>query len=203
MKGCGFLLGVAALLAIIQLWERCGWKTVGLKSISFTDFLAVLAISFLDLRMRALAFHLALPWGSAPSGHSAGDSGNRVTAVALLNVPWATLVGFVASDALFEELGSRAYIIERFFALTGNMWMAAAISWAVSILAHAYAWGARGALARAPELFLLVILYVWRRNLLASIAAHMLLDLGVLIFRLPPTLAIWILYLGGFTRRYP
>jgi len=83
----------------------------------------------------------------------------------------------VAEEALY-----RGFAIERLTALTGRRWLAALVALAAFVAAHLPFWGV-GAIATplvGGGFFTLV--YLWRRDLLACIVAHLAVDsVGLLL----------------------
>jgi membrane protease YdiL (CAAX protease family) len=82
---------------------------------------------------------------------------------------------------------------------TNNIWLAGAVSFSISVTQHVYSYGLEGGMRRAPAILLLVLLYVWRRNLPASMLAHFLMDEEQwLIRRLPVNVMRQVLRVSGF-----
>jgi len=179
------------LVAFVRWWEQRDWSSIGLKKMNWLDSAAVLATCVLAFAIKALGMRLA----PAPArGHPKGN--------ALLFLPRGLRFAYIAADAVVEELGSRAYLVERLTDIGGNIWIVGGVSWAASLLIHFRAWGFSGTLFRAPSLLLLVALYVWRRNLLASVLAHFLVDAELsLVVMLPKPLMRWILFALGFAQK--
>jgi membrane protease YdiL (CAAX protease family) len=102
------------------------------------------------------------------------------------------------ADALVEEIGSRAYVIERFSEMTGSMAVGGAVSWMVSVAMHVPFWGGAEAMQRGPWLLVYVCFYVWRRNLWASTLLHAISEAAIwlpLLVLAPPTIIRMIHFL--------
>jgi uncharacterized protein len=197
--GAADILGSAVstmlLVGLVGWWDERSWRSLGLKTPSALDVGIVLAAVIISLRVSGMVARWAETTQVRHDVQHVGGVGNP-----LLVIPWGLSVAYVTSDAVFEELGSRAYLIERFDSLTGSIWLAGSVSLLVSILGHVFAWGVGGALERAPQLLLLVTLYMLRRNLLVCVLTHILIDLRIFILVMPWGLQRWALYIGGFTR---
>jgi membrane protease YdiL (CAAX protease family) len=115
-----------------------------------------------------------------------------------LLIPRVLRFSSAAADSFAEEIGSRAYVIERFTMLTGKFWVGGCLSVAASLFMHIYIWGVHGAMERLPSLLLLTALYMWRRNLGASVLAHFLIDAELsLVLMLPKSIIHQIAFLLG------
>ena len=90
-------------------------------------------------------------------------------------------MAIIASGVLFEEVGTRAYVIEHVAQLTGSTALAGIASLCLAIGVHVPGRSLSAALSRGPVLLLLTMLYLWRRNILPGMIAHFLLDASVLI----------------------
>ena len=86
-------------------------------------------------------------------------------------------LGLVFTAAVCEEFMYRGFGIEELNDLTGSWWLAGAISWAGFTLAHVDRYGWSPALA-IPAIAgaLLTLVYLWRRNLPASMLLHFMID---------------------------
>ena len=82
--------------------------------------------------------------------------------------------------------------------LTGELWVGGCLSVAVSLSMHFYVWGAHGGIERLPSLLLLAGLYLWRRNLGASVLAHFLIDAELsMVLMLPKSIIHQVAFLPG------
>jgi len=194
----GLSIHVTSLLLLVRYWERQQWDSVGLKMISARDVLIAFVVWLIELRAMRLTGRM-LRWRIPLLGHPPRPS----FGLALIRD------GFnfanIAASAAVEELGSRAYIIERFRALTGSIWIAGAVSLLASVIIHVPGFGVQGAVARAPILLVLVLLYLWRRNLPLCVLVHVGVNthhsLTMSLLKLPEPLRSWVLYPIGFILR--
>jgi membrane protease YdiL (CAAX protease family) len=189
------VLQVALLLMLVRYWERQPWTSVGFKKISLRDGIIGLVAWFVAIRIAMVSARIN--WSISAIGPSVAAS------LSDHNSPWVLGHGFglvfITAGTIAEELGSRAYVIERFTALTGRIWFAGCISLLASTVMHIPAWGTQGALSRASTLLVFVLLYMWRRNLFLSILTHLLMNMNlfILIFvvTLPAPIRSWLLYI--------
>jgi len=101
---------------------------------------------------------------------------------ALFTAPVWYRVFIVARAAIVEETAFRGYGFERLVDLTGNRWLAAFVTFALFTLAHYPGGGLALAFAAAWGGFVLTLLYLWRRNLWATMLPHWLTDVvGLLV----------------------
>ena len=78
-----------------------------------------------------------------------------------------------ATSGVVEETLYRGYAIERLAAIAGRRWLGAALAALAFGLAHIPAWGVGYALAAdLPAGIVLVLFYLWRRDLIANMLAH-------------------------------
>jgi uncharacterized protein len=94
---------------------------------------------------------------------------------------WLDWSGLLA-NGIAEEAGFRGYAIERIEELTGSTLLGASAPFIVNVLVHVPVWGFHGMLMKAPILLLLVVLYLWRRNLPACALAHVMIDIRAFEF---------------------
>jgi len=184
-----YVLDSAVLLLLVRFCERKGWDSIGIKKVTASDVLSVLATCFTAFLVSSLTFHF---WPS----HTVG--GTKPEVKVLLSLPRTLRFALFAANSLVEELGSRAYVVERSTPLTGNLWLAGCLSGAASFVMHSYVWGFRSAIGRVPNLLLLVGLYMWRRNLAASVLAHFFMDAELsLVLMLPKSIMPWVAFVLG------
>jgi membrane protease YdiL (CAAX protease family) len=183
-----WLAAVLLLVALVRLWERKSWASLGIKLPSAWDPLLVLAFFLLGFTVQ---IHLVMPFFARPRAGFPGGAGDwEWTTASLYRYPGVALL--CAADALVEEIGSRAYVVERFSEMTGSLAAGGAVSWMVSVAMHVPFWGGAGALQRAPWLLVYVCFYVWRRNLWASTLLHAISQPVIwlpLLASAPPTIA--------------
>lgn len=86
-------------------------------------------------------------------------------------------VMIVARAGVVEEILYRGYPIERIEELSGSKWLAAGVSAVVFTLVHLSFWGGAQLLVVGFGAVILALFYLWRRDLVANMLAHFLVDL--------------------------
>jgi membrane protease YdiL (CAAX protease family) len=99
----------------------------------------------------------------------------------IINLPIPVILGIVLTTAITEEILFRGYPIERMKELTGSQWIAVAISFTIFVFPHVQFMGFQWIIYHGIGTVLIYILYIWRRNLLACMFLHLLLNLPILI----------------------
>ena len=154
----------ALLLWIVRGRERQGFASIGLGPARIGHSIAWgfgLALACFATVVACLAIYSQL-------GIHYGEG----TAIAR-SLP-VTLLAVVRAG-MSEEVFYRGYAIERLQTLTGSKWLAAAIS-LVAFAAFHYRQGAAGVLLALVLGTILTGFYLWKRNLVAAIFAHFLVD---------------------------
>jgi membrane protease YdiL (CAAX protease family) len=160
---------LGALLAIVRLWERLPWSSLGLRrptaqSAAWGSALAAFFVFALGPWMAGL-----LAWFD-----SAGfDPGVAATA----SLPPWYLISLVVVVGTMEEVLYRGYAMGRIADWTGSRLAGATISTVAFALAHVPMWGWLTSLSFVLSGGILAGFYAWRRDLNANILAHVLTDL--------------------------
>ncbi len=95
---------------------------------------------------------------------------------------------FVAAAAgISEEIAARGFAIDRLRIVTGRLGLAAAVALALDLAEHIPYWGWRYAIEIAPMQLLFVLMYLWRKDIMACIIGHFLTD--ALPFMIPLAMA--------------
>jgi membrane protease YdiL (CAAX protease family) len=102
--------------------------------------------------------------------------GNAAAARPLIAAPRWFRVLLVVRAAVTEEILYRAYPIERIEALSRSKLLAFAVSVVGFALAHLQYWGPVQLLFVAPAGVVLALLYLWRRDILCNMLAHLVTD---------------------------
>jgi len=156
---------LAALLWIIRSKEQLTLASIGLhqggigKSLAWGLLATLLLVAGVASAMGLLQV-LGLSYGSGEA---------RFVAPA-----WMTLI-VVLRAGIVEEVFYRGYAIERLQALTGSRAVATVVPLACFALFH-YRQGIAGILIALILGAILTAFYYWKRNLLANIVAHFLID---------------------------
>jgi uncharacterized protein len=99
----------------------------------------------------------------------------------LATLPTWYLVLTIMIVATAEELLYRAYAIESLSAITGSFGMAGAVSLLAFAAAHVPMWGWGPALTSLVSGAVATLVYVWRRDIVALIVAHVATDLYAIV----------------------
>lgn len=157
-------------LAVLVVLIIVGPERQSLRSIGFRAPSRVTVVTGLTLFV--ITFVL-LPLVTAPLGHALGSAGADAGVRRIRAWPiWFRLfVSFTSGPV--EETLYRGYIVERLLAMTNRRWLTAAAAVIVFGAAHVPAWGT--GFAMTVDLSagaLLVVGYLFRRDLIANMAAH-------------------------------
>jgi membrane protease YdiL (CAAX protease family) len=158
---------VAAMLAHVRFVERRPWSSIGLRRLRARD--AAVAVLFAVLITAGLAAILLVVFPALGTGNA--EAVDRLRA---LPAWWLALS--VVRAGVSEEILFRGYPIERLQELTGRRWLAAGLPLIPFVLAHVGPWGWSHVFVAAFGGAMLTWLYLLRRNLLASILAHCIVD---------------------------
>jgi membrane protease YdiL (CAAX protease family) len=108
------------------------------------------------------------------SGYSAGMA--DVLALPL----WIRVLAVVGAGVVEETLFT-GYAVTRLLALTGRAWLAAGVALTVFCALHLPHWGAGPALAFFVSGVPAMAFFLWRRDLLTMIVAHLAIDAWALV----------------------
>jgi uncharacterized protein len=166
-----------ALLAVVLFWEQRPLASTGLRWPSWRWLLAALglglALSFLVPLLTLLVGQVVPP---SPTGTIA-EATSRFPA-------WLVLVAVITAG-FTEELLFRAYPLERLSALTGNVWLAAALGLTAFVILHLPAWSPGHVIGVVLPLgAILTGLYLWQRNLIFVALTHVVIDLPLVFLAL-------------------
>jgi len=186
------LLVVLAVIAIARWWEKDPWSSLGISRPSRVDpFLGVVAFlvygDYLYIGSSILRYWIATNFSSL-------HTPNLTFSLAVYSLVTTAL--FV----LFEELATRAYIIERVIKFTGNRLFAGLASVLVSLAIHVPGRTLGDILRIAPITLLLTALYIWRRNIVPAFIAHFLGNAVATLILNPPRR--WVLWLAIPSRNW-
>ena len=158
---------VAATLAYVVKVERRPLASIGLRRPSLRDGLAAFAIAVATIAGLAALYLVVLP-----ALHL--DETQQVDK--LTSAPTWWLAVSVLRAGVSEEVLFRGYPIERLQEWSGSRALAAIVPLIAFTLAHVGPWGWSHLLVAAFGGAMLTVLYLWRRNLWASMLAHCLID---------------------------
>lgn len=165
-----------AVLVWVLLCEQRPLASIGLV---WGNYLAWLIGSALGLTI--LASSVISVMQASKAGQTALPEGSEQGLTRLLATPRWFRWAVVLTAGITEEILFRGYPIERLLELSGSLWLAGLIPLIVFTLAHLGGWSWSHL---AGVLFaggLLTGLYLWQRDLVACMIAHVLID-SLLIF---------------------
>ena len=165
LPGWLYLAGVLLLLA---RWSGRPLADIGLRKPAWDTLLwtviAVLATFALALLLKGLVAAIPRP------------AENFVADAAELRWSWG-YAGFVALRAgVVEEVLFRGVLIEQLAVLSGRRWLGAVLAGLIFVGAHTHQFNWFQLLMAATATVVLTLVYMRRRNLLATICAHVLID---------------------------
>lgn len=179
--GQSLLWGVLALaLACLVLGERLPLSSVGIVAPRWRSLGFGLAIgagvyaALLAIVSVLLQFHLF-------------EIGTKQVEAVTSWPLWLRLFALVTAGVVEEAL-YRGYAIERLTALTGRRWLAALIALAGFSIAHVPFWGFAALATPLVGGGFFTLIYLWRRDLVACMVAHVAVDSVGLI--LAPALGV-------------
>ena len=150
-----------------------GFRAPGLSTVALAAALAVLFI-----------------WGLGPVLVDIAARGGSLPELAapLAALPLWLLAANIVVVAAGEEWLYRGYAIERLAAITGSRVLAGVLSLVAFAAAHYPAWGFGMVASTAVSGAILTLCYLWRRDIIALIAAHVATDMWGLVLapRLSP-----------------
>ena len=151
-----------AIIAIARCWEKDPWSSVGISRPSLADpFLGVAAF---------LVYRDYLYFGNSiirsEIANFSSPHTNLTFSIAV------SLVRITAFGVLLEELGTRAYVVERVIDFTDNRLLAGLASVLVSLALHLPGRDLGTMLRVTPIILLMTVLYIWRRNIVPGFIAH-------------------------------
>lgn len=170
---CVFIALFGAVATIATMGEGLSWADLGFRHTGrYTIPTSITLSLFFILVFGPLAY-----WVLARSGLGSFAAGQ--SALAALPLWYLCLTIIIVGAG--EEWLYRGYAIERLEALTGNPWLAAGISLFAFALVHLPLWGSGVALTTVVSGGILTAVYLWRRDVMALILAHVATDLYGLV----------------------
>jgi membrane protease YdiL (CAAX protease family) len=166
---------VGTLLILVVYWERRQLPTIGLRVPDRKEVTVGLGAGFGGVVLGLFVTGVAVVALNL-------EQPETLSAISQLSLP--VQVAVVGTAVVTEEILWRGYPIERLTELTGSIWIGAAVSGFVFLAVHFPSWGLVGAIPQAVFTLVLVGVYVWSRNIVASMLTHGVVNL-VMIFVLP------------------
>lgn len=164
-----------AIVAIVIYGERASLGSIGLRRPSLSD----LGIAF-GLGVLALVAGI-LATGAAVALFNLSEP-EMISTIGTISIVQRIMV--ILTAVITEEILWRGYPIERIATRTGSIALAAILTGAIFVAVHYPSWGIVGAIPQVVFTIALVGLYVWRRNLIACMVTHGVIN-TVMILVLP------------------
>jgi membrane protease YdiL (CAAX protease family) len=164
LRELAMFAGAAMLLLLVRFGERLPWSSIGLRRDPPGRMALWLAIGLLACGAATVTGLLLIQ----VAGLSFGSGGGVKHSLLVV-----TLV--VLRAGIVEELGFRAYAIERLETLTGNRWLAVGLPLVVFAAFH-ISGGVGGVLLALLLGSVMSWLYVWKRNLWLNMGVHFLVN---------------------------
>lgn len=162
----------AVVVVLVLRGEKRGLSSTGVRPTSALWVLAAVGIG--------IGLSLLVPLLSLAASTLLPATGGGVIEAA--SRPWPLLLLAVITAAVTEEVLFRGYAIERMLELTGSRVAAVAVPLAFFTVMHAGSWNPAHVLGVVLPLGLaLSLLYLWKRNLLIVIVAHLIVDLPLVV----------------------
>lgn len=165
-------LGVVLLLVVVFGVERLGWASVLIRRPSKRDLEWVL-----------YAFGAFMVWSWVLGMLAPQEDNEGIATVTSLGV--GGVIVLIISAAVTEEIVYRGFIAERLGALFGPRpwarWVGAALSLAIFVLPHLTFFGPSWLAHQLPGTLAVAAIALLRRNLVAAMLLHLLINLPILI----------------------
>ena len=160
------LCACAAFVVLVVLrWEGLPLQSIGLRRFGWRTFATALLLTTIGFVLQALV--------TAPLVKAFGQAGANAGVATLALLPTWFRLFLATTSGIVEETLYRGYAVERFAAITGRRWLGATLATAAFTAAHIPFWGVQFALvADLPVGILLVLSYLWRRDLVANMLSH-------------------------------
>jgi uncharacterized protein len=159
-----------ALIVLVALWmarhvDGLTWGKLGFEGVSWSSVPIGCGLTIFFIATFAYWMVAKLQMGTFDTG-----------LMKLSGLPTWYLVVAVLVVASSEELLYRAYAVERLAIMIGSRRAAGALSVLAFGLAHVPLWGLGPALTTLLSGAMLTLIYLWRRDILALIIAHVATD---------------------------
>lgn len=164
---------LAVVIGIVVLWEKQPLASLWLRPFDLT----ALAWAGVLVSINVVVLFPFTEW-VRHSTQLPGYSQGMEQALAL--PVWLRIVAVVTAGVVEETL-FRGYAVTRLIYLTRSRWIAAVLATAVFAALHLPVWGPGPALAFLLGGLATTAFFIWRRDLLAMVIAHVALDAWALV----------------------
>ena len=158
--------GLAVFVVVLVLrYERLPLRSIGLRRPDRATVVTALLLFLVGF--------ILLPLVIAPLVKVWGQQGADEGIAGLAALPGWFRVVLGVTGGVVEETLYRGYAVERLATIAGRRWLGATLATIAFGAAHIPAWGLGFALvADLPAGVILVLFYLWRRDLVANMLAH-------------------------------
>jgi len=157
-----------AIVAIVELWEKQPLASIGLRPLRWSSLAWGLALAAVTIYVVMPALIWAL--------HAAGIPGFEAGMAKLLVLPvWFRILAVVTAG-IVEDTLFIGYAFTRLTRITGSRWLAGIVAATVFSLLHLPNWGVGPVLTYFVAVGLAMSFFAWRRDLIANIVAHTIVD---------------------------
>jgi len=186
------LIGSVLVLGIVIGLERKPLSSVGLRRPTLSDLGLGLALFVAVLIAEGLT---RLPlWFFFPNT-LANVASHQLSS--FMRIPAGLGVMLAAAGATSEEIAARGFAIDRIRIVTGRLALAVVIALALDLAEHIPFWGWRYAILIAPMQLLFVLMYLWRKDIMACIIGHFLVDAMPFLMPIATVGVVSLLGFGG------
>ena len=165
------LLATAVILGIVVAVERKPLSSVGLRRPTLSDVGLGLAL-FVAVEIAGAVFRLLLVFFFPNSMSNVASSQLN----SFSSMPAGLGLFIAAAAGISEEVAARGFAIDRLRIVTGRLGLAAGVALALDLAEHIPYWGWRYAIEIAPMQLLFVLMYIWRKDIMACMIGHFLAD---------------------------
>ena len=166
-EGVYWLMTVAIIGFVLRV-ERRPLASIGLRKPTWRTLVWGLAGAIATIAGIAMIYLVLIPSLKLPS--------DDVQTQSIIALPLWFRCLLITRATIFEELLYRGFAIERLTELTHARWLAATLSLAAFTYAHLSYWGWTHLLVAGLGGLVLTALYLWRRDLVATMIAHFMTD---------------------------
>ncbi len=172
---------IGLLIVVATIGRRVltlDWRHMGFAGSSWRSLLWAVPLAAILIFIYGPFAYWAL------SALGVNDFGEGVATLQALPTWYLVAAIFIVAGG--EEWLYRGFAIERLDAVTGSTWVAGSVSLTAFVLSHLPLWGPGPALTTAVSGGIFTLLYIWKRDVLMLIAAHVVTDLYGIVLIDPP-----------------
>ena len=164
-------------LIIIIRAEKLTLSSIGVKPFKLRDLSLGLCFGILLFILFAIILTLLPKFGLSITK-------SQAQAKILMASPFLLRLAIVITAGVVEETFYRGYAIERLGQIFGNIRLGALLTLIAFTAVHAISWGLAQLIPISIAAAALTLIYLWRRNLILNIIAHIVTD-GIAFLLLP------------------